>query len=177
MQPQDFVSKKLIEQVPPDWWSSEDGYRFLKRQELKHAWCDLLTQLDCDVWFTLTFRKGADSAMLAIDRTKRVLRKACEGVQMECNAFIVAEQHTNGTYHTHGMLRVGALSQAFEEIFLQHFWRVAFEAHGRNAFTRISDGDAVGYYVAKYLTKELSDYRFIGFKGFRLKPSGNPGDR
>lgn len=177
MQPEELVSKKLFRLVSPDWWSSENGYGFLKRQQLKQAWVNLLSQLGCDVWFTLTFRDGASSAILAVDRTKRLLKKACKSIKLECSAFIVAEQHLNGTYHSHGMMRVGALSQELGTMFLRHFWKVAFEVYGRNSFTRIADGDAVGYYVAKYLTKSLADYQFVGFKGFRLKPSGNPGDR
>ncbi|MBI5031752.1 MAG: hypothetical protein HZB51_14585 [Chloroflexi bacterium] len=169
MEPKDLVSEKLITLVPPDWWTSEEGYGFLKRQELKQEWVKLLNQLGCDVWFTLTFRKGASSAMLAVDRTKRLLKKACKSVNLDCNAFVVAEQHLSGTYHSHGMMVIGALSEEFETMFMRHFWKMAFEAHGRNSFTRISDGEAVGYYVAKYLTKSLADHQFIGFKGFRLK--------
>jgi hypothetical protein len=173
MKVEELVSKRLIEKVQPDWWNSEEGVSFLNRQELKRAWATLLSQLGCNVWFTITFRKGAQSAMLAVDRTTRLLKKAHEGIKMDCNAFVVGEQHKNGTYHTHGMLRLGALSKEFEDIFLKYFWEVTFKAHGRNVFSRIRKGDAVGYYVAKYVSKEMADFRFIGFKGFKFKPSGN----
>jgi hypothetical protein len=171
MKVEELVSKRLIEKVSPEWWKSEEGLAFLKRQELKRAWATLLSQLGCNVWFTMTFEKSAQSAMLAVDRTTRLLKKAHKSIKMDCNAFVVGEQHANGTYHSHGMLRLEVLSKEFERIFLRHFWKVAFDAHGRNLFTRISKGDAVGYYVAKYLTKEMADYRFIGFKGFKFKPS------
>jgi hypothetical protein len=170
---EELVSKQLIEKVSPDWWNSEEGLGFLKRQELKRAWVSLLSQLGCNVWFTITFEKAAQSAMLAVDRTTRLLKKAHKSIQMDCNAFVVGEQHTNGTYHSHGMLRLEVLSKEFEDIFLSHFWKVAFDAHGRNLFTRISKGDAVGYYVAKYITKEMTDFRFIGFKDFEFKACEN----
>ena len=178
MKVEELVSKRLIEKVQPDWWKSEEGLTFLKRQELKRAWANVLTQLGCNVWFTITFRKGAQSAMLAVDRTTRLLKKAHEGIKMDCNAFVVGEQHKNGTYHTHGMLRLGALSKEFEDIFLKYFWEVTFKAHGRNVFSRIRKGDAVGYYVAKYVSKEMADFRFIGFKGFKFQAAtANAGGR
>ncbi|MBI5304883.1 MAG: hypothetical protein HY868_22305 [Chloroflexi bacterium] len=136
-----------------------------------------MSQLGCDAWFTLTFRDGASSAELAVDRTIALLRQACKEIKLDCNAFVVAEQHRNGTFHSHGMMRLGALSQEFEREILQHFWRVAMEKYGRNRFTRIANGNAVGYYVAKYLTKNLADWRFVGFKGFQLKSSSNAGDK
>lgn len=126
MEPKEFVSEKLIQLVDPGWWMTEEGQGFLKRQALKQEWVNLLNQLGCDVWFTLTFRKGASSAMLAVDRTKRLLKKACKSIDLECNAFIVAEQHLSGTYHAHGMMVVGALSEELEAMFLRHFWKLAF---------------------------------------------------
>ena len=178
MKVEELVSKRMIEKVSPEWWKGEEGLAFLKRQELKRAWANVLTQLGCDVWFTVTFRKGAQSAILAVDRTVHLLKKAHQGIKMDCNAFVVGEQHTSGTYHSHGMLRLGVLSREFERVFLKYFWEVAFEAHGRNVFSRIRKGDAMGHYVAKYITKELADFRFIGFKGFKFQAAtANSGGR
>jgi len=173
MQPQDFVSQELIDKVPPEWWTSEDGYRFLRKQSLKQEWVKLLTQLGCDVWFTLTFRDGVSSAGLAIARTITLLKSACKEIHLDCNAFLVAEQHRSGTYHAHGLLRVRALSKEFEQQILRHLWQCAFDKYGRNSFTPIGKHDAVGHYVAKYLIKDFADYRFVGFKDLRLKSSGN----
>jgi hypothetical protein len=50
-------------------------------------------------------------------------------------------------------------------------WQRAYDKYGRNSFTPIGKWDAVGHYVAKYLTKEFADYRLIGFKGLRLNSS------
>jgi hypothetical protein len=161
---EDLVSKRLIEQVPSDWWGSEDGLGFLKRQEQKQGWIQFLGGLGFDTWFTITFRDNAMSATLAIDRTKRLLKRACKEIKRECNAFIVAEQHLSGAYHTHGMMRVGSLSKDFEELFMRYMWQVAFEAYGRNSFSSIGDSDAVSAYVAKYLVKRVGEWTLIGCK-------------
>lgn len=173
MQPKDLVSQELIDKVPSEWWTTEEGYRFLRKQELKQSWVNVLSQLGFDVWFTLTFRDGASSAGLAIARTIRLLKSACKEIHLECNAFIVAEEHRNGTYHAHGLMRVQALSKEFEQDILRHLWQRALDKYGRNSFTPIGKRDAVGYYVAKYLTKDLADYCFVGCKGQRLDSSGN----
>jgi hypothetical protein len=159
-----LVSKRLIEKVSPDWWASDEGIGFLNRQEQKQAWVKFLNGLGFDTWFTLTFRDGASSAGLAVDRAKRLLKRACKGIKIECNAFIVAEQHVNGTYHVHGMMRVGAISKEFEQGFLRYFWKVAFDAYGRNSFSSIDDNDAVSAYVAKYLVKRVCDWQLVGCK-------------
>jgi hypothetical protein len=173
VQPKDLVSQELLDKVSPEWWTTEEGRRFLQKQELKQTWVNLLTQLNFDVWFTLTFRDSASSAGLAIARTVRLLKSACKEIHLECNAFIVAEEHRNGTYHAHGLMRVRALSQEFEQDILRHLWQRAYDKYGRNSFTPIGKWDAVGHYVAKYLTKDFSDYSFVGFKGLRLNSSGN----
>ena len=177
MELEDLVSGMLLELVPPDWWATEEGCTFLKSRELKQSWAEFLGKFGFDVWFTLTFRDGASSATLAVDRTARLLKRACKSIKMECNAFIVAEQHINGTYHSHGLMRLGALTEEYESDFLRHFWQVAFEMYGRNSFTRIGDVDAVGSYVAKYLTKELADYRFIGCKYMPLANKTESGSK
>ena len=163
----------MIAKVPPEWWTSAEGYAFLRKQASKKSWAEMLLQMGFDAWFTLTFRDPASSAILALDRTTRLMKKAHKAIGIDCNAFVVAEQHQNGTYHAHGLLRIGALTKEFEQEFLRHFWQVAFEAYGRNSFTRIVNQDAVTLYVAKYVTKDMADHRFIGFKGFRLTPLDN----
>jgi hypothetical protein len=171
VQPKDLVSQELLDKVSPEWWTTEEGCRFLQKQELKQTWVNLLAHLNFDVWFTLTFRDSASSAGLAIARTVRLLKSACKEIHLECNAFIVAEEHRNGTYHAHGLMRVCALSKEFEQDILRHLWQCALDKYGRNSFTPIGKRDAVSHYVAKYLTKNFADYRLVGFKGLRLNSS------
>lgn len=175
MNPQGLVSDALIQSVSQvDWWFSEDGQGFLKRQQLRQEWVNFLERFGFDVWFTVTFKDSANSAGLAIDRTVRLLRRACKGVKIECDAFIVAEEHNlGGTYHTHGMMRLGALNSQFEDIFLRYFWQVTFELYGRNRFSRIECDSAVGYYVAKYITKRFSDTEWLIVGCRNLRSKGN----
>lgn len=167
---QGLVSEKLIAEVSPDWWQTDEGQEFLKRQRLRQEWVNFLEPFGFDVWFTLSFDEKKilrpQTAGLALDRTVRLLRKACKGVDIECNAFVIAEPHKGGTYHTHGMMRLDTLGKEFETIFLRHFWQVAFEIYGRNRFSRIECDSAVRYYVAKYVTKRAfeTEWQIIGCK-------------
>jgi hypothetical protein len=164
LSPHGLVSEKLIEQVSPTWWYSEEGQRFLEKQQLRQEWASFLGRFHFDVWFTLTFKNPANSGGLAIARTARLLRKAFKGVGIEGDnlAFVVAEEHRlGGMYHTHGMMRLDALDKQFEDTFLRYFHRVAFELYGRNRFSRIACNDSVRYYVSKYITKRVADWLII----------------
>jgi len=164
MIPQGVVSEKLIEQVSPDWWLTEEGQSFLRKQRLQQEWVNFLERFGFDVWFTLTFRDPVYSGGQAIRRTVRMLCQAFRGVGIKGRnlAFIVAGEHSlGGTYYTHGMMRLDMLPSASEDNFLRYFWRVAFELYGRNRFSRIECDSAVRYYVSKYIMREVADWLII----------------
>lgn len=164
----DLKTQLIGKGVSESWFFSDEGLGFLKRQELQTEWIAFLSRFGFDAWFTVTYKTPAASSILAIDRTQRVLRKAFKQIKTPLDAFIVSEQHRDGTYHSHGMLKLGALSAEMERQLLRYLWDCTFHDSvcGRNSFSIIRESDAVRRYVSKYLVKRPADFRFLGFKGF-----------
>jgi hypothetical protein len=154
--------QELLEQVPAEWLASEESRAFRERIALQNAWTSFLAKFKFDCWFTLTYRNPAQSSILAIDRAARLINLVVKRTKLHIAAFIVAEQHRSGTFHCHGLMRLGALSAEIERMILHYFWQVGFDLFGRNSFAMVRDSDAVRIYVSKYLTKRPADHRFVG---------------
>ena len=110
------------------------------------------------------YRKGDGSSSLGfqgIDRACKLLRKVSKKLGTKIGGFIVAEEHRNGTFHVHGLMRLGALSNDTSKDMLREFWAMGLELYGRNSFALVKDSEAVRKYVAKYLIKGPADHRFI----------------
>jgi hypothetical protein len=157
--------QELLEQSPAEWLASEESRAFRERIELQTAWAAFLGKFKFDCWFTLTYRNPAQSGILAIDRAVRLINLVVKRTKLHIAAFVVAEQHRSGTYHCHGLMRLGALSVEIERTILRYFWQVGFDLFGRNSFAMVRDSDAVRIYVSKYLTKKPADHRFVNIQG------------
>jgi hypothetical protein len=134
------------------------------RKGLQEGWSSFLSRFGFDCFFTLTFRNPAWSAECAVDRACRLLRKFFKHRHMKLDAFVVAEQHLNGCYHVHGMLRLGALSDDQGVQLLRGLWTLGFNTYGRCQFDLIRSSESVRLYISKYLTKRVADYRLLGLK-------------
>jgi hypothetical protein len=154
-----------LEQVDPAWLATDEGRMWLAKIDLAKAWVAFLGKFKFDCWFTLTFRNPAQSSILAIDRAVRLVNLVVKRTKIKVSAFIVAEQHRSGTFHCHGLMRLGALSAEIERMILHYFWQIGLEMFGRNSFAMVRDSDAVRIYVSKYLTKKPADHRFVGCGG------------
>ncbi|MBI5303775.1 MAG: hypothetical protein HY868_16690 [Chloroflexi bacterium] len=150
-----------IGDVPADWWNTDEGHAWRKKAELQGAWAGFLEKFQFDCWFTLTYRSPAQSAILAIDRAVKLVQKVGKALKIQVATFIVAEQHRNGSYHCHGLMRLGAMNTEFERAILTVFWKTALDLYGRNSFALVKDSNAVRVYVSKYLTKQPADHRFV----------------
>ena len=149
-----------LKNVPAQWWGSDEGMAYIKHRELQNAWAYFLEKFSFDCWFTLTFKKPAQSGILAIDRTIRLIETVSKKAKIKVSAFVVAEAHKNGTYHAHGLMRLGALSVELERMLLKMFWEIGVDLYGRNSLALVRDSAAVRVYVSKYLTKQPADHRF-----------------
>lgn len=150
--------------VPADWWTTEDGYAYKRGEELRSAWVTFLGKYAFDSWFTLTYRNPAQSSILAIDRAAKLVIRVCKHLKLNLGAFIVAESHRNGSYHCHGLMRLGAASKEMDAMILRTFWQIGFNMYGRCSFDLVRDPDAVTQYVSKYLTKGFTDHRFLNVR-------------
>lgn len=156
--------------MPAAWFQTDAGSSYLQAEKLQTSWIEFLERFKFDCWFTLTFRVPSASAGLAIDRASRLIAKVSRRLRiMGLLAFVVAERHSNGTYHCHGLLRLGALSDEVIRMVLTVFWEIAFDMFGRNSFALVRDSCAVRTYVSKYLTKRPADYRFVQFSDFQKR--------
>lgn len=149
-----------LKDVPATWWSTDEGLGYIKHRELQSSWASFLEKFSFDCWFTLTFKKPAQSGILAIDRTIRLIETVSKKAKINVSAFVVAEAHKNGSYHSHGLMRIGALTAELERIILKIFWEIGVDMFGRNSFALVRDSAAVRVYVSKYLTKQPADHRF-----------------
>lgn len=157
-----MLSLNLLQKVPNDWWTSDEGREFLRKDAVVNAWVSFLAQFAFDSFFTITYINPATSGDLAIDRTSRLLHQFFAKLNQTPKAFIVAEPHANGTYHTHGMLKLNALDRRQAHLVLSALWRVGFAKYGRCGFSLIESEDRVRLYVAKYIVKGGCDHRFVG---------------
>lgn len=133
-------------------------------QTVQEGWSEFFSRFGFDCFFTLTFREPSFSAECACDRAERLLRKFFKHRHQKLDAFVVAEQHLNGSYHAHGLLRLGALGREQSIELLRGLWTLGFNTYGRCRFDLIRNQEAVRLYISKYLTKRIADYRLIGLK-------------
>lgn len=132
------------------------------KRELVSAWSEFLNRFEYDCFFTLTYREPAQSAMLAIDRASRLLGKFYDNLDRPLNAFVVAEQHRNGSYHAHGLLELKGLDREADVMLCRALWQAGYDKFGLCRFELVRDGGQVRNYVSKYLVKRVADHRFIG---------------
>lgn len=137
-----------------------------QKEELRAGWNQFLAGQGFDCFFTTTFREPANSAGLAIDRTKRLLTNFYKPIGGNVHAFIVAEEHKSGSFHCHGLMRLGAQGDDIQFAMRKALWESAHQKYGRARFEPVNDADAVRGYVSKYLTKRVCDYAVVG-KGWR----------
>lgn len=143
----------MVEEVKWDWQ---------QRQDLKESWAKFLERFEFDCFFTLTYRAPATSAILSIDRASRLLGKFYDSLKIPLQSFIVAEQHESGTYHAHGLLRLGTLNKENQVLLCRALWKAGWQKYGRCSFELIRSSEDVRAYVGKYLTKRVADHRFVG---------------
>lgn len=159
---------ELKEVVDPGWWETEPGQAWLRCQKGRDQWMEFLKSFDFDTWFTVTVdpKKYApwQSGIQALSAVERSLKEVCKSLNIPCDAFVVSEEFKSGLYHVHGMLRIRAFNVDLHKMALSVFWRAFFNRHGRNSFETMRDGEHVGSYVSKYLTKTRNevDWRIIG---------------
>jgi len=130
-----------------------------QRQDAKNSLADYLQSFKWDSFFTATFKYPAKHPRLAIDRCAAVLS------ENHCTrAFVAAEPFYLGNYHAHGLALF-----AEERDFQANSWgdsmldaRYDFKRAGYSKLSLVKNARASAIYCAKYLTKELSDYDFIG---------------
>lgn len=131
--------------------------------KLKEGWVEFLTRRNFDAWGTVTFKVPTRSSGLAIRRTVRLLRRYYKGIGIrELSAFVVAEAHLSGSYHSHVLFKTGAVSDEHRIALLRSLWQMAFDRLGRAAFEPVSDDQGVRKYVAKYLVKRAGDWLMLG---------------
>lgn len=139
-----------------------------EREKLRAGWNQFLGGQGFDCFWTMTYKEPANSAGLAIDRSKRLLTNFYKSISKgaQVHAFIVAEQHLSGSYHVHGLMRLGVQGDDIQFAMRKGLWAAAHKKYGRARFEPVNDADAVRGYVCKYLTKRVCDYAVVG-KGWR----------
>lgn len=155
------IPKKVLNEVGSDWFDTAGGRAWVNKIRVTDQWVEFLKAREYDTFFTLTFRDPASSEDCALDRAARFLTSAFKLLHIPCSSFIVAEPHRLGNYHVHGLFRLGALDPESSKLIMSALWKSAWELYGRNRFEPVRDADRVRGYVAKYLVKNSSHYRFV----------------
>lgn len=160
-------NKSYFEKIVPEWLETAEGREFSIRQDYKDAWSVFLGGFGFNCEFTQTFRYPALSAELAITRTSRLLGKYFDSIRQRAAAFIVAEPHKSGIYHTHGLFKLQAQDDEHMEELLTGLYYAAHAQYGRCEYEVLENPEAYRQYILKHLntrTPENFDYRFIGIK-------------
>ncbi len=123
---------------------------------------DFLAWQNWDSFFTSTFKVRQRYSATAIDKVIRVLR---EPRLRPCKAFIAAEQHLLGGWHTHGLLEY---PHSHWSESMDRFAATTLQALGYNMVSQTKNMQACATYLSKYITKDEfhGDWRMIGRKKF-----------
>lgn len=152
---------------------------FAARDKVKCQWMRFLEPLGGDTFFTITFddRKGgfARGANQACNRGVQLLGGVARKWGRPIPGFVVAEQHENGSYHVHGLLRLGGRSEEELGHMRSMLWRAAFDTYGRSEFRAIGDVEGVRGYVSKYLLKEVAEFRITSPRRWRQRGKDKSG--
>ena len=125
---------------------------------LRDAWVEFLSKFGFQGFYTQTFADPIRFPRLAMDRGWKVLRSLAGRYGVGVRAFLVAEEHKLGTYHTHGLVMTYPVPLLELPGSLKFTWSFGFERYG---LCRIEDIKSVGGvcgYVSKYITKRVADY-------------------
>lgn len=126
------------------------------RQSARKSLAGFLQSRTWDAFFTATFSKPANSPSLAVERVLRAMPHCSR-------AFIAAEPHRLGNFHAHGLVYNHAedMSLALAEHYLDSFTH-NIKRYGWSSVTAVREQGAVANYCAKYITKDMSDWRMLG---------------
>jgi len=125
---------------------------------LAEAWVDWLSGFGFQGFYTQTFKDPVRFPRLAMDRGWRILRSLAGRYGVGVRAFLVAEEHRLGTYHTHGLVMTFPIPLMDLPGSLRFVWIFGFETYGLCRFEDIRSIGGVAGYVAKYITKRVADY-------------------
>lgn len=126
--------------------------------QLAEAWIDWLSRFGFQGFYTQTFKDPVRFPRLAMDRGWKILRALVGRYGVGVRAFLVAEEHRLGTYHTHGLVMTYPVSLLQLPGSLRFVWLLGFETYGLCRMEDIRSVGGVAGYVAKYITKRVSDY-------------------
>lgn len=133
-----------------------------ERERFKLGWREMISRYGFDCFFTLTFKYPAQSPELAIDRAKSLLTEFYNSAGGTVAAFVVAEEHKLGTYHAHGLLRLGVSNPYTKALYCDALWSLAKLRCGLSRFEVIRELDKCESYITKYILKDIADYRWVG---------------
>jgi len=131
--------------------------------QLREAWSSWLAGLGFQAFYTQTYADPCHYPRLAIERGWRVIRTLAVRYEVDVFAFLVAEEHRNGTYHCHGLVRTSPVGVLALKDSLRWIWLLGSE-WGLCRFESIARVGGVTGYVAKYLTKRICDYDLFEVK-------------
>jgi hypothetical protein len=125
---------------------------------VREAWVKFLSGFGFQGFYTQTFAEPIRFPRLAMDRGWRILRALAGRYGVGVRAFLVAEQHVLGTYHTHGLVMTFPVPLLHLPGSLRFVWMLGFERYGLCRLEDIRSVGGVCGYVAKYITKRIADY-------------------
>lgn len=126
--------------------------------DVRRAWVRFLSGFGFQCFYTQTFADPVRFPRLAMDRGWRVLRSLAGRYGVGVRAFLVAEEHILGTYHTHGLVMTFPIPLMELPSSLKFLWMLGFERYGLCRIEDIKSVGGVSGYVAKYITKRIADY-------------------
>jgi len=148
-----------------------DTTRGVSRQDLKQAWGNWMTDLGdqnagWDWYATLTFRDRSDEEMkrgwtrVGLKYSERAWKgfmdvlRACRGIGEPTWVACREYQRDRGVPHYHALIGgVGHLRR-------DEAWRWWFDRYGINRILPYDRSLGAGFYLCKYVTKELGDIQF-----------------
>lgn len=123
-----------------------------------------LSEFNWDWYATLTFKFEVPNPINAKRYFARWLKDVDKYLGRDSGAFLAVERfkHNFGT-HLHTLVRVGLNDSLFnQEVFILPMWDKWFKRYGRAKIEKYDPNLGAGYYVGKYISKELCDFDTFG---------------
>lgn len=128
--------------------------------DLQQAWVEFLSSRPWQCFYTQTFRDPVPYPRLAMDRLAYILRQSAAFYGIRIFAFVAAESHKLGSYHSHSIFLSEPVPFLRLWDSLRWTWQLGFSRYGLCRIEDIRRIGGVAGYVAKYILKRPADYDF-----------------
>jgi hypothetical protein len=140
------------------YYNEVQNMQYLTLAYLKASMSEWLQLFNWQVWATLTFRSEIETkdTFTALRRFERFINKLQEKFKVNLKYVAFVERfHNSDMCHLHVLIKGFNI---YDELY-KDVWKVWFDRYGRSKFEIYDVSKGAEYYVTKYVTKDICDWR------------------